>query len=347
MSRPAWRELAINLGVAAVSLGVALGLAEAAARLAGAEPERGVNPLFTWTGKEGEFWRFEAGARWLTRVGGHPVAINSAGFRDVESGPKANDAYRIAVLGDSVTFGHGQPVALRFSDQLEQLLSGRSPRVEVLNRGIPGWSSYQQRAYYEREGEGLEADLVLVGFVLNDVTEIHRGLIELRLATGMRIVRFLNALAERSAAVAALKRGYVDVAAPQDRQLRGVLDLVLRQDAPEVQRAMESTLAELGRIEALARERGERFGLVLFPFRFQLEDPRLDAPQRRLMEFAAARGIPVLDTAEPLRTHGADAVLMDADHFTPLGHRVVAEALAGWLEAEGLLPPDSSARGEG
>jgi lysophospholipase L1-like esterase len=339
------RRLGLDLVLAVTGLVVAAGLAEAGARLAGLRPERGVNPLFSWTGEQGEVWRFQPGAHWATRVGGHPVVVNAHGFRDRAFGPRRPGVFRILVLGDSVTFGHGQPVEVTYVRRLEAALAAAGYRVEVLNAGIPGWSTYQQRRFYADEGGGLDPDLVLVGFVLNDVTEIQRGLIELRLATGMRLVRSVNWLAERSAAVAALKRAFAGAVAPQEREVQSVLELALRPDAPEVRHALENTLAEMGRLQELSAERGAALGLVLFPFRFQLERPSLDAPQRQLRAFAEERGIPVLDTLPLLREHAADAVLMDADHLTPLGHRISAEAIAAWLEQESLLPPLSEGSG--
>ena len=339
------RRLGLDLVLAVAGLGLAAGLAEAGARLAGLSPERGVNPLFSWTGAQGEVWRFQPGARWSTRVGGHPVEVNAHGFRDRAFGPRRPGVFRILVLGDSVTFGHGQPVEATYVRRLEAALAADGLRVEVLNAGIPGWSTYQQRRFYEDEGGALAPDLVLVGFVLNDVTEIQRGLIELRLATGMRLVRWFNWLAERSAALAALKRVVAGALAPGEREVKSVLELALRPEAPEVRHAMQSTLAEIGRLQELAARRGAGFGLVLFPFRFQLERPSLDAPQRRIRAFAEERGIPLLDTLPLLREHAPDAVLMDADHLTPLGHRLGAEAIAAWLEAESLLArPGGSAR---
>lgn len=339
------RRLGLDLVVAVASLVLTAALAEAGARLAGVRTEQGVNPLFSWTSEQGEVWRFEPGARWTTRVGGHPVAVNAHGFRDREFGPKRPELFRILVLGDSVTFGHGQPLEETFPRRLEELLTRAGYRVEVLNAGIPGWSTYQQRRFYEGDGAALEPDLVLVGFVLNDVTEIQRGLIELRLESGMRLVRGINWLAERSAAVAGLKRAYAGLFAPQEREVESVLALALRPDAPEVRHAMDQTLAEMARLRELSASRGATLGLVLFPFRFQLERPALDAPQRQIRDFGEEHGIPVLDTAPALRSEGADAVLMDADHLTALGHRVAAEAIAEWLQAHSLLPPRREAAG--
>ncbi len=327
-----------DLALALVSLAVFAALAEGGARLAGLRPERGLNPLFSWTGSQGDLWRFDPGSRWKTRVGGHPVAINRQGFRDRDFGPRTPGVFRILVLGDSVTFGHGQPEAAGFVRRLEEGLRRDGQRVEVLNGGIPGWSTYQQRRFYESEGDALAPDLVLVAFVLNDVTEIQRGLIELDLERGLRLVRWLNWLAERSAAVAGLKRAYAAAFAPNERQVDHVLQLARRSDAPEVRRAMQQTQAELARLIETSRARGAALGLVLLPFRFQLVDASLDAPQRRLAAFAREAGIAVLDTRPALAAHDPDAVLMDADHLTPLGHRIVAEEITAWLRREGLLP---------
>jgi lysophospholipase L1-like esterase len=340
------RGLGADVALGAASLVVFFALAEGGARLLGARPEPGLNPLFSWTGERGDVWRFEPGARWTTRVGGHPVVANAQGFRDRDFAPKPPGVFRILVLGDSVTFGHGQPLDSIFTRRLESRLADRSPRIEVLNAGIPGWSTHQQRRFYESDGAALDPDLVLVAFVLNDVTEIQRGRIELRLETGMALVRAINWLAERSAAVAAVKRTYAAVFAPQDREVRSVAELVLREDAPEVEHAMQLAQAELERLHRLAAARGDVLGLVLFPFRFQFAasgERELDAPQRRLRGFAEERGLPVLDTLPALRQHAVDDVLMDADHLTALGHRVSAEAIADWLEREALLPPPEGA----
>jgi lysophospholipase L1-like esterase len=101
---------------------------------------------------------------------------------------------------------------------------------------------------------------------------------------------------------------------------------------------MDLAIDELRALVTLARARGDAFGLVVFPFRFQFADAELDAPQRRLQQFAATAGIPFLDTLPVLRKYPVEDVLLDHDHFTPLGHIVAAEALLEWLDRESLLP---------
>jgi hypothetical protein len=63
------------------------------------------------------------------------VTLNSHGFRERDFGPKPPETYRIAVIGDSFTFGNGLAHEERFSELLGKWLG---TRFEVLNFGMPG-----------------------------------------------------------------------------------------------------------------------------------------------------------------------------------------------------------------
>jgi hypothetical protein len=67
--------------------------------------------------------------------GGPQVSTNTLGFRERQIGPKEPNRYRIAVVGDSFTWGQGLEERDRFSNILDGLLG---PRYEVLNFGLPG-----------------------------------------------------------------------------------------------------------------------------------------------------------------------------------------------------------------
>ena len=75
-------------------------------------------------------------ADYLAQHGGGPqVSSNSLGFREREVGPKDPNRYRIAVIGDSFTWGQGIEEADRYSNLLGGFLG---PQFEVLNFGRPG-----------------------------------------------------------------------------------------------------------------------------------------------------------------------------------------------------------------
>lgn len=103
---------------------------------------------------------------------GVPVRINSLGVRDPReySLEKPPGTFRIIVLGDSVTFGHGALFETTYPYLLEQRLGTWRPDVkwEVWNLGVPGYNTRQELEYLKEIGDEYDPDLVIVGFFPND-----------------------------------------------------------------------------------------------------------------------------------------------------------------------------------
>ena len=96
---------------------------------------------------------------------------NSHGFRDRDIElAKPEGVARVAVLGDSYTFGHGvaleDTIPRRLEDAIAQL-QGSLP-VEVLNLGISGYNTELQVDLLRSRGLVFEPDLVLVLYYVND-----------------------------------------------------------------------------------------------------------------------------------------------------------------------------------
>jgi lysophospholipase L1-like esterase len=118
------------------------------------------------------------------------VKINSHGLRDREiSYEKPPNTIRIGVFGDSFTFGEGVQNDETYPKILETLLKNEKINgkynIEVLNFGIGKTGISHQFAFYQKEGEKYNLDIVLVGllsdfarniagvFVLKDGELIH------------------------------------------------------------------------------------------------------------------------------------------------------------------------------
>jgi hypothetical protein len=105
---------------------------------------------------------------------GVPVRINALGFRDPRdySVEKRPGTFRIIVLGDSVTFGHGAVYETTYPFLLEERLKQWRPDVtwEVWNLAVPGYNTRQELTHLREIGPRFQPDLVVVGFYPNDYT---------------------------------------------------------------------------------------------------------------------------------------------------------------------------------
>lgn len=105
---------------------------------------------------------------------GVPAHVNALGFRDTRDYDLAKPpgTFRIIVLGDSVTFGHGTLFETSYPYLLEQRLKAWRPSTnwQVWNLGVPGYNTGQELSYLDEVGPRFQPDLVIVGFYPNDLT---------------------------------------------------------------------------------------------------------------------------------------------------------------------------------
>lgn len=342
-SKLAWCFAAPIVGAALLELTVAaLDLA----------PPR-VAPLRVWNEERDEelhdgasHFRFHPRWLWEPRPGAlvHDEKINDDGYRGPRLERGRSPRLRIAVLGESATFGMGMAERDTWPRKLETLLRARGQDVELMNFGVTAFTVVQGRELYVGRVRAYEPDVVLACFGgVNETQQAPGGMTDARkievlsgFAYRARVfferfgsVRWLASLGERAPTVVAAPAAADSVRVPLDEY--------------------RSTIARLG--DDVARD-GAALVIVLQSFSADglARRPAIHAYRAALKELARERELPLADLTLVLDATGVasadDAVeaapatvspYFDAWHPNEHGHALIAETVADLLASSRVL----------
>jgi HEAT repeat protein len=313
------RGFLVNIALSLASALVTLAVLEGAARLVErSRPPRRKVADYIW-----DWDHMMPGGFYVTKsdAAGWPPweEYNGDGLRDrTRTREKPEGCRRIAVLGDSVTFGVDIRPEEAYPQRLESRYRTEGRRVEVMNVALMGWSARQERIAWQRIARAYRPDQAVLAVCLNDIPELYNNL--------SRPPRWLA----RLHGVSALVRLAVNA---EGREIDSVERLFAEPDSPRVREAMDRFFQEVRALRREVEADGAAVALIVFPFRFQVE-PGAPAPlvQERIASFCAAEGLACLDLLPAMSRVGSSAFL-DYDHLSPSGAALVADA----LYASGLL----------
>jgi lysophospholipase L1-like esterase len=244
---------------------------------------------------------------WFLRIPPVEQEANALGYRGPERPEERGPGtVRIAVIGDSFTYGQGVAADVSLPASLETALARSSGcRVEVMNFGVPALNLHDELEQYRRFARRWRPDLVLLVLFHNDLDESVCALtdrpVQLALLTHWYLYRVL----------------YMTISAGD----------ILREDRSPPAERRRKTWALLDELKGATDADGARLGIVV------LGDPAHDEPA--FAADAAARGVPFdyLDRNPELPRHQ----IPGEGHLDPEGNRWLAERIAGWLTRERLL----------
>jgi hypothetical protein len=108
------------------------------------------------------FWELRPGIRHEPTFWGD--VVNSEGLRMNREVGDRDGRVRVACFGDSCTYGLGLPVADAWPSILD-----RDAALDVINAGVPGYSSHQGALFADMRCPAWRPDVVIVEFGPNDV----------------------------------------------------------------------------------------------------------------------------------------------------------------------------------
>ena len=152
---------------------IALSCGELAARMVNAPPCEAIVPdAGDWETMRGDpklLWKLEPNTEF--RTGRDITRINSLGLREslLPSQKKRANERRIIVTGDSSIYGWGVRDNETYAVFLEQELRKRLPfPVEVINMGVPGYSTEQTLKLLNEIGWSYSPDLIVISNLFSD-----------------------------------------------------------------------------------------------------------------------------------------------------------------------------------
>jgi lysophospholipase L1-like esterase len=281
-------------------------------------------------------WSIGSGVR---RNADTTATISPVGLREpVPEGPRPAGRQRVLVLGDSTFFGHGVPDGGTLEAQLQGLLRARGVDVEVINGGIPGYSTEQTRMLLDDVGWSLEPTLLLIGNVWSDNNFDH--------FSDADLLRTRAALADNPLGKSAF---FQILAGAVDRARGGpgahIVTWTHGSSWPTSGKRRVPVQRYAANLDAMIRDAAARnVGAVLFrPSNLHLvtspDDPDVVwGPYHAAQAAVAAHhGLPLVETLprllETVATVPAEQLFLDDMHPTVAGHGVFAAAAAAALAA--------------
>lgn len=259
--------------------------------------------------------------------------ISSKGLRDYEySVEKPSSVFRIAVIGDSVTWGYTE-LPDTYPKIMERELKRYYPgkKIEVLNFGIGGTDSQHHLGILKERVLQYAPDVVVVGYCLNDIrfSSIYDKQLVMWFLQHFNFADFVAV----KAGEAAWRLHYGTGPEGGDKYHREHFGLY--EDHERISR-LRRILREM---KLVSDERGIKLAVVIFPFRQQFNSNSQMKPQETVKAICKEAGIPVLDILPLFKDYDKDKLYLNDDfvHFSAFGNEDVAISIIKFLSSEGLL----------
>ncbi len=274
-----------------------------------------------------------------------PIKINAYGFHDDDFPvKKEKNELRILNIGDSITMGHGVTKDETYSKYLENFYRDSLYNynfVQAINAGVQGYSTFQELEVLKRATK-FEPDIVTIGFCLNDVTEpfvINKkfngtGLDYHRVTQAPNKITsyFLNETGF-GRLIQEIRIRILDAKQEKLSELFDVKTMIMNRENSTYKFQWEYTLNNLLKIYKFCEVNHYKPILLIFPFTFQLNNVDLQWPQGVLIEQARKNKVEFINFVNVFENILSDSTkkiedyYLDENHFTPLGHQIVAKEI--------------------
>lgn len=258
--------------------------------------------------------------------------LNNLGLRGPDVTPaKPDGTLRIVCLGDSFTFGEGVREEQTYPAMLQGMLDHRMVPgpVEVINAGVQGYGTLEELYLFGLVCDPLQPDVVTLGFVLNDATDLQETIRhndEASRAFEPSLPGRVSALwqmFERQREARRLEQAFIDTTRKSFESSR-----------------WNDTRTALRGMNEYSRERGFTFVVVIFPMFTRLDrDYPFEDLHRKVAGACTDVGIAHLDLLDAFRGRSAETYWVHpVDHHpNRLVHGEATRRIIDFLRELGVI----------
>ena len=277
-----------------------------------------------------------------------PIQTNGLGLRGPQpKTPKPPGLNRIAALGDACTFGIGLAYGQTYPALSEKMLNDvarANLRFEIINAGIPGYTSYQALALLKQTILPLQPDLLIVYFGWNDHAPADRQIPDQENMAQMRgyILKKMAHLQNNPLRQLRIYQGLTSILLGlQDRARQGT---AIPGEKPLVYRVgLREFKMNLIKIVTLAKQHKIPTILITAPYAHSAKTPQKNwqheiqthqTYNQATREAAQASGAILLDMARFFRETNPESLLA-SDGMQPnaAGQRILAQELVKTIKS--------------
>lgn len=275
---------------------------------------------------------------------------NSLGLRNREITQKGENTVRIMFLGDSLIWSGATSAGKLYTEVVEENLNNvlnTDKKIEVVNAGIPGYTTYQELEFLNLYGFDMQPDLVILGFVFNDVyyKYLHRPTDKKIFAAEPK--SYLNRFNVRTFPGMLFAGSYLahEIAHAFQRIYNKLYSLPYysfdhRDDFYLAWKSYGWDDADMliGKMHQQLSQRSIPLVIAIFPVSDQVDDKYLSRdrdyvlyPQSRIKLISEMYGIPYIDLTDALYQGGGRKLFSDYLHLKPEGNDIVATEFTRYL----------------
>lgn len=277
---------------------------------------------------------------------------NTLGLRNREIVPKEGEVFRIMFLGDSLVWSGQTSSGNYYTEVVEENLNNElhlDTRIEVINAGIPGYTTYQELEFLNVYGLGMQPDLVVLGFVFNDVHHKYLHRIGSEQLMDVEPKSRLNRFNVHTFPGKYFSNSYLAHEATYAFQkissLLGLSPYYSFEHRSDFYLAWKEygwndTEILIGEMQRLLLEREIPLIIAIFPVLDQVDSNYLNKdqeyvlyPQSRIKKISESYGISYIDMTDVLYQNGGRVLFSDYLHLNEAGNDVVATEFVDYLSS--------------